>query len=240
MRLYLDGISGCTIQDWLIAHGLETAKTRNYPAAANGNAPANGSGPNPITNNGHATDAAAAKKRASNANNLRRDLPPGAESAAATLAALGSAPGFVKTEDVKADSWVPIPVGTSSMAAAAAVAGVEGSAGRGNTVLGVMSHGSLRIHRPGCMCVICKQGRRSAGGGDAGGTAYGMGPTGAAAAAAAAWEASGGGMGAGRDRCVGGRVSNLPVKPLGPGMRTGKRAFVQATPHLPRGPAQHK
>ena len=93
----------------------------------------------------------------------------------------------------------------------------------------------VQAHREGCLCVICKQSRRSgrswAGmAGSAGGRPASVGkPT--------LWLSSSGGAG------------NQPPMPiisaprgahLGPCMRFGKRAFVLATPHLLAGARGHQ
>ncbi|GLI58735.1 hypothetical protein VaNZ11_000489, partial [Volvox africanus] len=91
-----------------------------------------------------------------------------------------------------------------------------------------------RVHRAGCMCVICKQSRREAR------YARRVAGQGAAAAAAAARGAAADG-GDGANRGAGnhsGGTAAAGVTPV-PRIRMGKQAYVPAVPQLVRGPMWH-
>jgi hypothetical protein len=82
-------------------------------------------------------------------------------------------------------------------------------------------------HRPGCMCVICKQSRRKTGAPDE------LDPLGDAARS--------GGVGAAAQQQQQQRTPGADGRrPAGPAIRAGKRAYMCATPNLLRGPMQHR
>ncbi len=107
--------------------------------------------------------------------------------------------------------------------------GKAGGGGGGRPNLG------NKMHRPGCMCVVCKQ-MRAAGqlpgieglAASGGGEALGITLTGVVSAA------TGGGGGGG-----GGTEAAALLRRV-PQLRYGKRAYVQAMPHLVSGVRRHK
>lgn len=110
----------------------------------------------------------------------------------------------------------------------AAEGGEGGGSGGGGSESGRPTR-QPRVHRPGCMCIICTQGRAARGGAGA------LDGAGLLLASLAEGEGGYGGGGGGYGhyygRGPGGR---------GPGVRYGKRAFIRAVPHVVAGLRRHK
>jgi hypothetical protein len=139
-------------------------------------------------------------------------------------------------------------------AAAAAAAGGPGVKASEDGSHTIVSGRGVSMHREGCMCVICKQARRKAAqeagvtpapqdayiprAGEAGFKGYGSAGARAAGVGGKGGPAHSGSLGkdgfAGKMAALEERRARLPA------MLLGKRAYVQAVPHLVRGAAVHK
>jgi hypothetical protein len=206
-----NGLPGITMGDWLLQMGYDQPKEPR-------SGPSKGSSLNDIR-----------KQQASR------------KAAAAAAAAAG-----------RASAGPPRGAAAAAAAAAAGGPGVKPGEDGGHTIV---SGRGVSMHREGCMCVICKQARRKAAqeagvapapqdayiprSGEAG-AGKGFGSTSARAAGV------GGKGGPARSGSLGkeglaGKLAALEERRARlPALLLGKRAYVQAVPHLMRGAAVHQ
>jgi hypothetical protein len=139
-------------------------------------------------------------------------------------------------------------------AAAAAAAGGPGVKPSEDGSHTIVSGRGVSMHREGCMCVICKQARRKAAQeagvnpspqdayiprpGEAGFKGYGSAGARAAGVGGKGGPARSGPVG--KDGVAGKMAALEERRARLPAMLLGKRAYVQAVPHLVRGAAVHK